>query len=92
MVDTFAKAEDVFDSASSKNAHNMLAAQLLAAKLNVANGVPSSCATSAIADADQILRDAGYSGPDTTTPPMKANKDAVNAVKDALDDFNNNGC
>ncbi len=70
----------------------MLAAQLLAAKLNVANGVPSSCVSGAIADADDILTNAGYSVPDTTTPPKKSAKAAVNVVKDVLDDFNNNGC
>ena len=70
----------------------MLAAQLLASKLNVANGVAASCTGGAIADADSILDAAGYSGPNSTTAPKKEDKAAVNAVKDVLDAFNNNGC
>jgi streptogramin lyase len=91
-VDTLAKAKAVFDAADAHNAHNMLAAQLLAAKLNKANGVPNSCVATAISAADGVLPAAGYTGPDTTTPPQKAAKDAVNALKDELDKFNQNGC
>ncbi len=91
-VDTFAKAKAVFDAAKSKNAHDMLATQLLAAKLNKANGVPSGCIDSAIITADNILVTAGYSGPNTTTPPQGSAKATVNAVKNALDAFNNFGC
>lgn len=92
LVDTFPKANAVFDSAKAKDAHNMLAAQLLAAKLNKANGVPSSCVDTAISDADGILSAAGYAGSNTTAPPLEAGKNAVNAVKDNLDQFNQNGC
>jgi hypothetical protein len=92
VVNTFATAKAVFDAADAKNAHNMLAAQLLAAKLNKANGIPSSCVDSAIATADTILSNAGYNGPNTTTAPQKSAKNAVNAVKDQLDAYNNNGC
>lgn len=92
LVDTLVKARAVFDGADTKNAHNMLAAQLLGAKLNTANTVPSSCVEAAISDADGILSAGGYAGPDTTAPPQKAAKHAVNAVKDKLDNFNQNGC
>lgn len=86
----FSKAKAILYAANSKNAHEMLAAQLLAAKLNKASNVPSACVDSAIDDADNLLTDANYNGPGTTSPP--SNKNAVNAVKDRLDDFNNNGC
>jgi len=92
IVTTFAQAEAVFDAANAQNIHNMLAAQLLATKLNKANGVPNGCIDSAIITADDILLTAGYSGPNTTTPPQSSAKATVNAVKDALDAFNNNGC
>jgi hypothetical protein len=82
----------ILDDGHAKNAHDMLAAQLLAAKLNVASNVPSACVASAISDADAILSAAGYAGPGTTTAPKGAAKEAVNAVKDTLDNFNNNGC
>jgi streptogramin lyase len=92
LVDTFPKARAVFDAADAQNAHNMLAAQLLAAKLNKTNGVPSSCVDTALSDADGILSAAGYAGPDTTAPPHKAAKNGVNAIKDKLDNFNQHGC
>ncbi len=92
LVAGFSSASGIFRAASGRNAHNMLAAQLLASKLNVANGVAASCTGGAIADADSILDAAGYSGPNSTTAPKKGDKAAVNAVKDVLDAFNNNGC
>lgn len=92
VVDTFAKARAVFDAADAKNGHNMLAAQLLGAELNKAGGVPSGCVDAAISEADGILAAAGYGGPDTTAPPDKGAKEAVNSVKDRLDNFNQNGC
>ena len=86
-----ALALDILNSAKAKNADNMLAAQLLAAKLNVAVGVPP-CAQGAIDKADLRLTNAGYYGPDTTTPPQKNLKKLINNVKNKLDEFNNNGC
>ncbi len=78
---------------SAKNAHDMLAAQLLAAEINVWNGV-LSCddVDDAISDAQSELDDEDYTGPGSTTAPKKGDKGAVNAIKNVLDDFNNNGC
>lgn len=95
LVDTLAKAKAVLDTAHMKNAHDMLAAQFLAARLNVLSGVPSACVNAAMNDpyptgATGILVYAGYMGPGTTASP--SDKAAVNAVKDALDNFNNKGC
>ena len=78
---------------NAKNAHDMLAAQLLAAEINVLNGVPScDDVDDAISDAQSELAGADYTGPGSTTAPKKGDKGAVNAIKDVLDDFNNNGC
>ncbi len=91
-VNDFDTATDVFN-VSAKNAHDMLAAQLLAAEINVWNGVPScDDVDDAISDAQSELAGADYTGPGTTTAPQKGDKGAVNAIKDVLDDFNNNGC
>lgn len=97
LVDTLAKAKAVLDNAHAKNAHDMLAAQFLAARLNVLAGVPHACIDAAMNDpypngATGILVQAGYMGPGTTVAPTGTNKTAVNAVKDILDNFNNNGC
>ena len=89
-------AEDIFTKPHSKT-YSMLAAQLLAAKLNVAqlsqfiSGYDSSCVDTAIADADIILR-SGEGGHDYDDPLLKPDKADVNIIKDVLDDFNNNGC
>jgi hypothetical protein len=90
FVDTFAKARAVLDEAHAKNAHEMLAAQLLAARLNVRAGVRHDCIDVAIEAAKDLLVHAGYAGPGTTSPP--GDKAAVNSVKDQLDGFNNKGC
>ncbi len=91
-VTDFDTAKLVF-KVNAKNAHDMLAAQLLAAEINVWNGVPScDKVDDAISDAQLELVGANYVGPGTTTAPKKGDKSAVNAIKDILDDFNNNGC
>ena len=78
---------------NAKNAHDMLAAQLLAAEINVWNNVPScSEVDDAITEAQDILSTEDYTGPGTTDAPKKGDKGDVNAIKDILDDFNNNGC
>jgi hypothetical protein len=70
----------------------MLAAQLLAAKLNQANGVISSCVSANIANAGSLLAAAGYKGPGTTANPSKTAKTAVTTETNRLDTFNNVGC
>ena len=87
-------AKDVM-KANAKNAHDMLAAQLLAAKLNVWAGV-TTCddVSDAISAADAELAGSGYDGKGSTTAPnpQSGDKQTVNAIKDTLDSFNNNGC
>jgi len=84
------EANEVFN-VNARNAHDMLAAQLLAAEINVWNNIPS-CDDVDDAISDAQLELAGYTGPDTTTAPENGDKAAVNAIKDVLDNFNNNGC
>jgi len=92
VVEDSDEANEVFN-VDANNAHDMLAAQLLAAEINVWHGVPScDDVDDAISDAQSELAGADYTGPGTTTAPQKGDKGAVNAIKDVLDDFNNNGC
>lgn len=67
-VDTCQKGNAVLSSASAKYAENQLAAQLLAAKLNVAAGA-STCTSvnNAIAHGDALLSGIGYDGPPNST-------------------------
>jgi hypothetical protein len=92
LVDTTTKASAVFNAPTSKNAFEMLAAQMLAAKLNQANGVVAGCVSGTIADATSLLTVAGYKGPGTTSPPAKNAKTAVTMDTNRLDAFNNLGC
>jgi hypothetical protein len=60
-VDTWSKASNIFNKATTKNAYDMLAGQLPAAKLNIKNGVPT-CAiiNDAVIQADIMLTNAAY--------------------------------
>ena len=87
--------ENIFTKPHSKT-YSMLAAQLLAAKLNVAQlshfitGYEFDCVSAAIIVADDILNSAdGHSYDD---PLLKPDKVDVNIIKDVLDEFNNYGC
>ncbi len=94
LVEDSEDANLVFN-VSAKNAHDMLAAQLLAAEINVWNGVPSCQEVNvAIAAAQTLLGETeeNYTEPGSTFPPKKGDKGIVNAIKNVLDDFNNNGC
>ena len=61
----------------------MLAAQLLAAELNLAKGVASACVSTTMTEANGLLSAASYNGPNTTTPPAKAQKDRRHDSDDA---------
>jgi hypothetical protein len=96
-VDTFAKASDVFagmncGNHSAQNAVGCLAAQLLAAKLNVKNGA-GTCIAPTIAEADAFLVSVGYTGPSGTYTLTSDQRDHAIDLKDALDAYNNGlGC
>jgi hypothetical protein len=91
VVDTAAKGVAVLSAASGKYAENQLAAQLLAAKLNVAAGA-STCAsvTNAIAHADSLLVQIGYSGPPSSKvgPGSPLRSDFLSTAA-LLDNYNN---
>lgn len=74
----------MLQNAKAKDATYMLAAQLIAAKLNVANGVDSTSIYGTIEDADEFL---------TAHPigsnPTGAYRNYALELKDALDQFNN---
>jgi hypothetical protein len=104
VVDTTAKATAVFNancsSTTSQNAISCLAAQLLAAELNVANGA-DPCANAIIAKANSFLSGGtvdgvtgiNYVGPtgnySTITAAQRA--EAI-SLKTALDTYNNGTC
>src|SRR5205823_3624314 len=96
-VGTFAQATDVFDKmncgkSSANNAVGCLAAQLLAAKLNVKNGA-GTCIAPTIASADAFLISVGYTGPIATYTLTAAQRAQAIQLKDALDRYNNGlGC
>jgi hypothetical protein len=91
VVNTCAKGLAVLQAASGKYAENQLAAQLLAAKLNVAAGA-STCQSvnDAIAHADALLVQINYTGPPSakvgSTSPLRAD---VLATASTLDRYNN---
>ena len=69
----------MFDSVNAKNAVDMFAAQLLAAKLNRRAGVPGCPALgAAVTDAEQRIEN-----------PAAFSRGQINAVKDILDAYNN---
>ena len=92
VVANVTQATAVFDARTSKNAYDMLAAQLMVAELNRAHGVSATCISSTINDANAMLIAAGYSGPGTTSARVKAAKTAVTNDTSLLDSFNKVGC
>ena len=75
---------DMLKNAKAKDATYMLAAQLIAAKLNVANGVDSTSISETIDDADAFLIEHPIG-----SNPRGADRSYALELKDALDYFNN---
>ncbi|MDP9303709.1 MAG: hypothetical protein M3O92_04295 [Actinomycetota bacterium] len=96
-VGTFADATAVFANmncgkSSANDAAGCLAAQLLAANLNVKNGA-GHCIAPTIASADAFLISIGYTGPDATYTLTAAQRAQAIQLKDVLDRYNNGlGC
>ena len=93
VVDTAAKGVAVLSLPSMKWAENGMAAQLLAAKLNVASGALTCAAiTTAISHADSLLNGISYDGPAGVN--VVGNKHAQRAdfvsTASSLDKYNNN--
>ena len=94
--DSGIESDDIFQGTKKTKGDTrpQLAAQLLAAQLNIKNGaVTCSDATDAIADAQAALIALNYNGLGDGEKPKKntaLTKSEVNAIKDVLDDYNNN--
>jgi hypothetical protein len=86
--------DEEVDDDNSANVYDQLSAQLLAAKLNIENGV-STCEpiVTTIGYADTVLRDALYNGPGSTENPTdESSRNYAFELIDILDTYNNNGC
>lgn len=90
-VTTCEEAIAILGSASGKFAENQLAAQLLAAKLNVAAGASTcSAVTTAITQADALLVTVGYAGPPSSLiGPKGAHRAVALSLASTLDNYNN---
>ena len=78
----------------SADVYDQLAAQLLAAKLNIGNGV-STCEpiVTTIGYTDIVLRDSLYNGPGSTENTTdESSRDYAFELIEILDTYNNNGC
>ncbi len=94
VVDSWAKAQAVFDDTKcghgqSADALGCLAGHLLAAKLNLANGA-DPCIGPVVGQADAFLRSLGYAGPGTYSLSSSQRETAL-TLKNKLDAYNNGG-
>lgn len=91
-VETFAQARTVFDNGNCGahrpgDAIGCLAAQLLAAKLNVASGA-SDCIVPTITSAETFLSDTPYTGPATHYSLSRARRAEALSLQSALASYN----
>jgi Bacterial Ig domain len=86
-------SNNVDDDVNKTNTYDQLAAQLLAAKLNIENGV-ITCESieTTIENADTVLVNAQYAGPGTTETPAGKSRDHASELTEVLDKYNLNGC
>jgi hypothetical protein len=97
LINSYQHASNIFNAAGSANPQDQLAAQLLAAKLNIADGGAGSCVNQIAASAEDVLRSQKYGSSNTNTDNLaqiSANKDVsyMLFLKDKLEDYNHNGC
>ena len=89
-------ATELFNEHKGKFDLDKLAGQLLAAKLNqwaLMGEGDTICVDGNVTDADTLLTNRGYAGPDVSTGKMdKSDKAEALALHSDLDDFNNFGC
>jgi hypothetical protein len=91
ILELYIEREEVNND--NTNAYDQLAAQLLAAKLNIENGVPiCESIETTVQYADTVLRDALYEGPGSTENPTGESRDYAFELIQILDRYNNNGC
>ncbi len=92
LVASYGNALYVFDL-SNLNTTDQLAAQLLAAELNIANGGVSSCIDHTISSANSLLKSQNYNGPNNF--PRTTNSEYLSqmlSLKERLEAYNNIGC
>jgi hypothetical protein len=91
ILELYIEGEEVNND--NTNVYDQLAAQLLAAKLNIENDV-STCESieTTVQYANTILRDAQYEGPGSTENPTGESRDYAFEQIQILDRYNNNGC
>jgi uncharacterized repeat protein (TIGR01451 family) len=98
-VTTFSQARAIFEamncsnsSTSTQNAVGCLAAQLLAAELNVANNTSNACINSTLIAANQFLNSVAYTGPTGTYTLTSAQRSSAISLASTLNNFNNGIC
>lgn len=75
----------------SRNAYDQLAAQLLAAKLNIGNGIPvCESIETTIEHSDTTLGNAQYDGPGSIEDPTDERREYSLELMKLLDGYNNN--
>jgi hypothetical protein len=90
LVDTCAKGLAVLSNPSGKYAENQLAAQLLAAKANVAVGAACGSINATIASADGLLASIGYAGSKSSkVGGSHPQRPVFTSTAATLDQFNN---
>jgi hypothetical protein len=87
-IDTSGKAVEalMMDLGEPSNGITKLYAQLLAAKLNVANGADGSAVGQTMGDSDDFLAETDYT---SWSGLLKGEKDSVNSWMTMLDQYNN---
>jgi hypothetical protein len=85
--------DDDDDVNDNTNVYDQLAAQLLAVKLNIENGI-STCESieTTIENTNTVLINARYRGPGTTETPTGESRDYASELIEVLDKYNINGC
>ena len=97
VVDTLATAKAVLQNTNcsnsqANNAVGCLAGHLLAAKLNLANGV-SACIQATVVAADALLATLRYAGPSGSYRLTAAQRNTALLLKTGLERYNNGlGC
>jgi hypothetical protein len=89
VVSTYAEAKAIFDAMKCSTPINCMAAHLLAAKLDVANGSNPATITAVFAQADALLIAVNYQGVNNFTTPTAAQNALANQLAGILDSYTN---
>jgi hypothetical protein len=90
-VSSFLAATSLFANMNfgGSNVFNGLAAHLLAAELNVANGAGVTCALQAISEANTLLTSVLYTGPFRSYSPTATQRSQAVSIAGLLENYNN---